>query len=397
MNLKLNTRSKAILLAAAMAFLTFASTHMRADTGTCGGQMITLPFTDVPSSNIFFCAIAEAYFSGLTNGTTATTYSPSDSVTREQMAAFITRTQDSALTRGSRRAALDQFWTTKSANDFAQTPVGNGPVLVKSDGADLWVVNNLDGTVSRVRASDGRLLETWTAEGGAIGVVVAMGRVFVTINAFPNGKLYMLDPTQSPGAMTLVSNMLGSQPNGIAFDGARVWTANSGGSVSIVNPNPIAVTTITTGFVQPAGVLYDGTNIWVTDKGDNTLKKLDFSGNILQTIAVGIDPLYPAFDGTNIWVPNSASASITVVRASTGVVLSTLNGNGLSDPVAAAFDGQRILVTSGSKVSLWKAADLSPIGSFAIGEGAYGVCSDGVDFWVTLRFNGTGQGKLARF
>ncbi len=47
-----------------------------ADTGTCGGAMVTLPFTDV-AGNIFFCQIAEAYFSGLTNGTTPTTYSPS--------------------------------------------------------------------------------------------------------------------------------------------------------------------------------------------------------------------------------------------------------------------------------------------------------------------------------
>ena len=31
-----------------------------------------------------------------------------------------------------------------------------------SDGADLWVCNNGDGTVSRVRAADGKLL--WTAK-----------------------------------------------------------------------------------------------------------------------------------------------------------------------------------------------------------------------------------------
>ena len=75
--------------------------------------MATLPFTDV-MGNIFFCQIAEAYFSGLTNGTTPTTYSPSDPVLRDQMAAFVTRTQDSALRRGSRRAALGQ-WALPSA------------------------------------------------------------------------------------------------------------------------------------------------------------------------------------------------------------------------------------------------------------------------------------------
>jgi len=39
------------------------STRLPADTGTCSGAMVTLPFTDV-SGNIFFCQIAEAWFSG---------------------------------------------------------------------------------------------------------------------------------------------------------------------------------------------------------------------------------------------------------------------------------------------------------------------------------------------
>src|SRR5215470_15033798 len=125
--------------------LTIVSTRHRADTGACGGQTITVPFTDVMGSQ-FFCQIAEAFFSGLANGTSATTYNPSGNVTRDQMAAFITRTQDSALRRGSKRAALQQFWTTTprypgSSGGLGTTNVGTGPELVQSDGADLWVAN----------------------------------------------------------------------------------------------------------------------------------------------------------------------------------------------------------------------------------------------------------------
>jgi hypothetical protein len=102
--------------------------------------MTTLPFTDV-LGNIFFCPIAEAFFSGLTNGTTPTTYSPNDFVLRDQMAAFTTRTQDSALRRGSRRAALKQ-WTTPTALPLTgRTSIGATPEFVASDGADLWVAN----------------------------------------------------------------------------------------------------------------------------------------------------------------------------------------------------------------------------------------------------------------
>src|SRR6185295_15318783 len=116
--MKLNNHStfRAALMIALMLIITIASRSLRADTGTCGLGMTTLPFTDVPSSNIFFCSIASAYFTGLTNGTTGTTYSPSANVPREQMAAFVSRTLDQSLKRGSRRAALKQFWTPKNAD-----------------------------------------------------------------------------------------------------------------------------------------------------------------------------------------------------------------------------------------------------------------------------------------
>jgi hypothetical protein len=72
----MKTTFRSILaLIVTVAILVVTSTRLPADTGTCGGAMTTLPFTDV-AGNFFFCQIAEAYFSGLTRGTTPTTYSP---------------------------------------------------------------------------------------------------------------------------------------------------------------------------------------------------------------------------------------------------------------------------------------------------------------------------------
>lgn len=413
----MNTRIsyRVVMLMALMIVITVASTQLKADTGTCGGSSITLPFTDVPSSNIFFCSIAEAYFSALTNGTSATTYSPGDPVPREQMAAFVTRTLDQSLTRGSQRAALDQFWTTKTASNLALTTLGSNPTLAKSDGAALWVANG--NSVSRVRTSDGKLLETWTGAASAYGVLVAMGKVFITGSTDP-GSLYQIDPTQAPGAVTTLTSGLGSFPEGIAYDGERIWIANAGdprfpgtGSVSIVTFNPLSVATVTTGLSRPAGIIYDGTNIWVTDDGDNNLKKLDSNGNVLMSVAVGSQPSFPAFDGTNIWVGHfdAGYPFVTVVRATGGLAgtviqnLSFAQAFGFANSFQAAFDGERILVTTSyfvnstpvNSVSLWKASDLTFIGTFHTGVGTvpFGACSDGLNFWVTL----SGTGKVARF
>ena len=360
--------------------------------GTCG------PFTDT-SADAFCPFVLEVFTLGITTGTTATTYDPTSNVTRLQMAAFLSRTVDGVLKRGNRRAALDQFWTSQDSTVLGLTTVGGAPRFVRSDGAQLWVANSSSNTVSRVRAEDAKVLETWTGATGAFGVLVAMGRVFLTGYTSP-GNLYQIDPSDPAGSVTTLASNLGNTPRGIAYNGSRIWTANGGGSVSIVSPGaspPWTVTTVTTGFTQPFGALYDGANVWVTDLTSGTLLKLDASGAILQTVTVGANPAFPIFDGSNIWVPNIGPNSVSVVRASDGAVLATLTGNGLTTPTSAAFDGQRILVTNsvtGDSVSLWKAADLSPLGSFGTGTGTnpQEACSDGINFWITLN-----TARLARF
>ncbi len=362
-----------------------------------GGALLSLcgPFTDV-SADAFCPFVLEIFYLGITTGTTPTTYDPTNNVNRLQMAAFLSRSVDGVLKRGSRRAALQQFWTAQYDTVVGLTTVGSEPTLVQSDGLDIWVANS-GGTVSRVRASDGKLLETWTGALAATGVLVAIGRVFVTGEVGP-GRLYQIDPSQPAGAVTTVASNLGVNPQGIAFNGSRIWTSGNG-VVSIVTPGatiPWTVTTVTTGFDTPLGILYDGANIWVTNT-TGALLKVDSTGAVLQTVPVGSGASFPAFDGANIWVPNYQANSVSVVRASSGAVLQTLIGNGLSNPRAVAFDGQRVLVTNrfAGSVSLWKAADLTPIGSFPTGAGTspYGACSDGVNFWITLQT----ENKLARF
>jgi S-layer homology domain len=348
--------------------------------------------------------VLEVYYLGITSGTSATTFSPGNPMTRGQAAVFVSKTFDQVVTRSSRRAALDQWWTTTPHWDIGLglTTVENDPEGVQCDGTDVWIANTGSQTVCRVRASDGTLLGTWTGARDASGVLVAMGRVLITGLSSPTGFLYMIDPTQPAGVVETVATGLPTSPLGIAFDGSRVWTANLDGSVSIITPSassPWPVATLTTGFVEPAGAVFDGSNIWVTDAGAGTLLKLDTNGAVLQTVPVGTLPVAPAFDGANIWVPNSGSSSVSVVRVSTGLVLATLTGNGLTNPFTAAFDGERILVTNRATrsfaggISLFKAADFSPLGSFAAPYDPFGVGSDGINFWIS--FNGTG--KLGRF
>jgi len=167
---------------------------------------------------------------------------------------------------------------------------------------------------------------------------------------------------------------------GLLFEAAHL------GSLSVSSRR--LATLLLTAFVLVAG-------------GDNQLKKLNSRGSIVASVPVGLSPFHPVFDGTNIWVPCFDHDTVTVVRVkdtagnplASPFVLKTLIGNGLDVPFSAAFDGQRILVMNlnGNSLSLWKASDLTPLGSVATGVNTRpsGACSDGVNFFVTL--SGTNQ------
>src|SRR5215831_18015038 len=98
--------------------------------GLCG------TFTDV--SDAAFCPfVLEIFYLGITTGTTATTYDPAANVSRLQMAAFLSRTVDRTLQRGSRRTVLGQFWTPQNASVLPVTTLPAAPRLLRSDGADI--------------------------------------------------------------------------------------------------------------------------------------------------------------------------------------------------------------------------------------------------------------------
>ena len=357
------------------------------------------PFTDVTPG---FCPyILEIYYLGITVGTSATTFSPDEPLTRGQGAVFVAKGINQTLARSSRRAALGQWWTTQGETGLGLTAV-ESPQNAVSDGADIWVTSSTG--VARVRASDGKLLDIWPID-SSFGILAAMGRIFVTTIS-PNA-LYMIDPSQPPGPVTPVAD-LRPGPTALAFDGSRIWIACESGAVEIVTPNgppPWTVTELTTGFTQPLGILFDGRNIWVTDEAANTLLKLDSDGAILQTVEVGVLPAFPTFDGSNIWVPNVASGSVSIVRASDGSIVGTISP--INRPEAAAFDGERVLITQQApdtiipgQVSLFRASDLTFLTAWATVSPTPpdfntpgGVCSDGVNFWVT--FSDTGE--IARF
>jgi hypothetical protein len=393
------TRSVSLGLAAALiAALGGAATRIVQD--QCG------PFTDVSPQLCPY--VLEMYYLGITAGTSPTTYSPDATVTRGQAAVFVSKGVNQSIARSSRRAALGQWWTTSYftwTQGLAVTPLPDSLGAVVSDGADVWVAGA--ASLFRVRASDGKLLDTGTTTGGSL--LAAMGRIFVGGGtAADAGALFMIDPSGPASAAVNVA-ALPPFPNSLAFDGSSVWTTNlQSASVSIVTPSsttPWPVTTVTAGMQYPVAVVFDGHSIWVSDQGPCAIRRLDATGAVTQTVGLGSPPCTlgaPVFDGVNLLVPRGDALS--VVRAADGTLVATIPVSTAAERLA--FDGERILVEShgGGQnaprgLTLLRATDFavlrtegfSGIGGPSVG----GLASDGLNFWVTFR-SGNGD-VLARY
>ena len=299
------------------------------------------PYTDVSGVGAAFCpGIMEAYVTGMSKGTTMSTFSPNDNVSRLQMTTFLQRSLDQGLKRASRRTVLKQLWQPAATTIGANTT--GFSIFCAADGENIWVANQ--GTVDQVQASTGLVVATWTGATASWAVLPIPGFVVVAGNGTP-GQLWFIDPKVPPGALGAGLPLPGG-PSAMAYDGAHVWIADFSGWVSIYTLGG-GLTNVSTGFVNPVSVLYDGTQIWVTDYGAGKLFAVDPAGTIINSVTVGAGPEQSVFDGENIWVPNSLDNSITVVQASTAKVIATIVSDGinkLSGPEQAAFDGERILV-----------------------------------------------------
>ena len=93
---------------------------------------------------------------------------------------------------------------------------------------------------------------------------------------------------------------------------------NSGNSGKFFNPLQLALlywypANLTTTFAvgsNPTGIAFDGANIWVTNYGSNTVSELRANdGSMVGSFAVGTNPYGVAFDGANIWWPTAMATT----------------------------------------------------------------------------------------
>ena len=212
-----------------------------------------------------------------------------------------------------------------NANLTTTFGAGSTPSGVAFDGANIWVANQVDDTVTKLRASDGTMLGTFAVASDPYAAAFDGANIWVA-NVSSNTVIKL----RASDGEVRGTFAVGSAPEGVAFDGANIWVANADdNTVTKLRASDGAALGAFNVGTHPVGVAFDGSNVWVANEFSKNVTKLRVSdGKVLGTFTVGMNPISVAFDGANIWVANLGGSDVTKLRATDGELLGLHRRNG---------------------------------------------------------------------
>ena len=263
----------------------------------------------------------------------------------------------------------------------ASIGVGECPVSLVYDGANVWVANWASGSISKVRASDSVVLET-VALGGSGTRALAYDGASIWVANELQGRLAKVHV--SDGTILAVYDT--PSPVALAFDGTGVWVANNDRNTvtKLRAADGVLLGTFPVGD-GPEGLAFDGSAIWVANAYDGTVTKLRASdGDQIGVYPAGPRPSAVVCGGPSIWVANPYGSSVVRLSASDGSMQGTVKVEGEQQPRGLLFDGTSIWLTTfwGGALMKMDPSTGAVEETHSMGGGPYALVSDGTSIWV---------------
>ena len=201
---------------------------------------------------------------------------------------------------------------------------GSDPDGIAFDGTNMWVANYTPATVTKIRASDGVILQTISV--GTSGVsnprLLAYDNVsnYIWVTVGGDNKVKKIDPATGG----IVGDYDVPGPYAIVFDGTYMWvTEGILNKVAKIRTSDGAILATYDAGVGPNGITFDGTYIWITDQVYSgsppfpmttvcTVTQIRASdGVVMGTHQVGERPQWVASGGGYIWVTNGSDNTVS--------------------------------------------------------------------------------------
>jgi len=239
-------------------------------------------------------------------------------------------------------------WVTDTADDLLlrvdsagqvidRIPVGRGPAGVAVANGQVWVANQLDGTISEVNPAAGTVVATIGVGNGPVAIASGYGSVWVT-NVTDNA-LSRIDPRSGHVLATIA---LGGAPAGLAASERGIWVAGTDpGRLMLVDPRTNSVSRVVPMGSSPAAVAIGAGSVWIADS-TGTVARFDPVTGHVQKSRVGGSPTGIVYADGAIWVANGQGGSVLRIDPRTGSVRSIATGN---EPTALVAAGGDVLAT----------------------------------------------------
>jgi YVTN family beta-propeller protein/VCBS repeat-containing protein len=216
--------------------------------------------------------------------------------------------------------------------------VGNHPFHMAFLGADLYVANNQDGTVSVIDTADNTVVRTIDVGGHPYAVAATLGRAFVTDYGFYGGQSTHSVWVIGAGGDAISALPAGYYPTAIAVspDDRRIYVANDEGSYTSSHPGTTTVINATTGAIVDT-LAVGGCAVAVSDNGnqifvasntyDSTftskLSIVDVPTGRISAVPIHGAPNAVAVSGNRIYVTDTWHSSVVQITARDASVVDT--------------------------------------------------------------------------
>jgi len=210
----------------------------------------------------------------------------------------------------------DQLWNSAGEQVMACHDCND----MAFDGLNIWAISPSNNQVYKID-----LTREYSASVSTVGIE-------------PCGSSWCHPNPKDPTIVGTIN--VGTNPQGVEFDGERVWVTNQDSdTVTVIKTSDSSlVATLSVGDA-PTEVLFDGQSVWVLNSADETVTQIDASTrSVVGTYGVGSSPKAMSFDGSAIWVANSGDDNVTLLRHTDGSLVETISLSG--SPQLLQFDGE---------------------------------------------------------
>ncbi len=203
-----------------------------------------------------------------------------------------------------------------------RTPVDAGPVAVVVVGADLWVANSQAGTVSEISTQTGLpVADSLVVGNEPTAITAGFGSVWVVNEG--DGSLTRIDPS---GTTLPKTKFVVESPDGITTGLGSVWVSNrADGTVAQVDPDTMEVTRLFPVGSGPQGIVVSAGGVWVANSLDLTVSHIDPRTGTVTSDPVGDTPTAITSDGGSLWVTDAGDATVAQIDPSTAQVTRRLS------------------------------------------------------------------------